>query len=144
MVGRNPDEATLDTLHADLTSGFAALGNETYTGSADLTGEMRTGFADLRSGIADLREELLLREGNRLHEERFTQLDLRMREQHLEIQQVLHAVVERQRALADEVRRLAVEATEPSEIRVAPRGYGQRAVPQRFGPIWRMPPLTCT
>lgn len=43
----------------------------------------------------------LLRESNRLQEERFTQLDLRIREQHLETQQVLHAVAEGQRALIE-------------------------------------------
>ena len=65
----------------------------------------------------------LLRQSNRLQDERFTQLDLRIREQHLETQQVLHAVVEGQRiliegqhvliegqrALTDEVRRLSDE-----------------------------------
>jgi hypothetical protein len=87
-------------------------------------GEMRPGFTDLRSGVADLKttsiagfrslpsressEEMvrLLREGNRLHEERFTQLDLRIREQHLEVQQVLHAVVDGQRLLVDGQRQL--------------------------------------
>lgn len=43
----------------------------------------------------------LLRESNRLQEERFTQLDLRIREQHFETQQVLHAVAEGQRALIE-------------------------------------------
>ena len=96
------------------------------TGFEDLKGEMRSGFADLRSGVADLKTTLiagfrslpsresseemvrLLREGNRLHEERFTPLDLRIREQHLEVQQVLHAVVDGQRLLVDG-QRLLVE-----------------------------------
>jgi len=89
------------------------------SGFADLKGEVQSGFTDLRSGVADLKTTLiagfrslpsresseemvrLLREGNRLHEGRFTQLDLRIREQHLEIQQALHAVVDGQRLLVD-------------------------------------------
>lgn len=43
----------------------------------------------------------LLRESNRLQEERVTQLNLRIREQHFETQQVLHAVAEGQRALIE-------------------------------------------
>ncbi|MBI2206186.1 MAG: hypothetical protein HYU41_20325 [Candidatus Rokubacteria bacterium] len=97
----DPDrhDVTLNALHQDLTS----LG-------ADMTGmrgEMRAGFGDLKTTlIAGFRglpnressEEMirLLREANRLHEERFTQIDLRLREQHLEVQQVLRALAEGQ------------------------------------------------
>jgi len=48
----------------------------------------------------------VLRENNRLHEERFTQLDLRIREQHLDIQQVLRAVADGQRLLIEGQRTL--------------------------------------
>lgn len=130
MAEGTPD-VTLDVLHQDLTSGFADLKGEVHTGFADLKGEMRTGFADLkdemRTGFADLKgtmvtgfaslptressEEMvrLLREGNRLSEARFTHLDVRIREQHLETQQVLHALVESQRALTTEVRAVSTE-----------------------------------
>ncbi len=90
MTERHPDDVTLDTLHDDLT---------------DLKGEMRSGFADLKTTMIagfrglptrDSSEEMvrLLRNANRLDDERFTQLDARIREQHLETQQVLHAVVD--------------------------------------------------
>jgi hypothetical protein len=116
-------EVTLVTVHDDLIVGFGDLKGEVRAGFADLKDEMRTGFADLkdemRTGFADLKgtlvagfrslpsressEEMvrLLRESNRLNEERFTQLDVKIREQHLETQQVLHALVEGQRALVD-------------------------------------------
>lgn len=95
---------TLGTLHEDLTAGF---------------GEMRAGFADLKTTLVagfrslpnrESSEEMvrLLREGNRLHEERFAQLDVRIREQHFETQQVLHTVVDGQRLLV-EGQRLLVE-----------------------------------
>jgi len=119
MAETNPDAVTLSTLHDDLGQGFA----EVRAGFADLRTEMRAGFTDLRTemraGFTDLKTTLvvgfhslptresseemvrLLREGNRLQEERFTQLDLRIREQHLETQQVLHAVVDGQRVLLE-------------------------------------------
>jgi hypothetical protein len=112
MTERAPDDITLLTLHEDLTAGFA---------------DMRSGVADMRSGFADLKTTLivgfrslptresseemvrLLREGNRLNEERFTQLDLRIREQHFEIQQALHALVEDQRLLREDQRSLSAD-----------------------------------
>lgn len=119
MAETNPDAVTLSTLHDDLGQGFA----EVRAGFADLRTEMGAGFADLktemRAGFTDLKTTLvvgfrslptresseemvrLLREGNRLQEERFTQLDVRIREQHLETQQVLHAVVDGQRVLLE-------------------------------------------
>ena len=137
MVEGNPD-VTLETLHDDLTAGFADLKGEMRTGFADLKGEMHTGFADLkgemRTGFADLKGEMrdlkatlvtgfgslpsressdetvrLLRESNRLQEERFTQLDLRSRDQHLETQQVLHALVAGQHLLVEGQRVLSTE-----------------------------------
>jgi hypothetical protein len=115
MTESNPDDDTLHTVHEDLTAGFA----EMRSGFADLKGEIRSGFGDLKATlIAGFRslpsressEEMvrLLREGNRLNEERFTHLDLRIREQHLETQQVQHALVESQRLLTDG-QRLLVE-----------------------------------
>ena len=124
MAEHHPQDVTLSTLHEDLTAGFA----EMRTGFEDLKGEMRSGFADLkgemRSGFADVKTTLiagfrnlssresseemvrLLREGNRVQEERFTQFDLRSREQHLEVQQTLHATVEGQRLLVEGQRSL--------------------------------------
>jgi hypothetical protein len=113
MAERERPDVTLETLHEDLTAGFA----EMRATSQDLKGEVRAGFVDLKATlIAGFRslpsressEEMvrLLREGNRLHEERFTQLDLRIREQHLETQQVLHALVEGQRSLSADIKAL--------------------------------------
>ena len=113
MTERNPDDTTLLTLHEDLTAGFA----EMRSGFTDLKGEIRSGFADLKTTlIAGFRslptressEEMirLLREGNRLNEGRFAQLDLRIREQHFETQQVLHALVEGQRSLSADIKAL--------------------------------------
>ncbi|MBI4611570.1 MAG: hypothetical protein HY726_21480 [Candidatus Rokubacteria bacterium] len=131
MAERNPQEVTLNTLHEDLRAGFADLKGEMRAGFSDLKGEMRAGFADLkgemRAGFADLKTTLvtgfgnlptresseemvrLLRDSNRLQEERFTQLDLRIREQHLETQQALHAVAEGLGALTDEGRTLSAD-----------------------------------
>ena len=105
-------DVTLSTLHEDLTSGF---------------GEMRAGFTDLKASVGDLKATLvagfrglptresseemvrLLREANRQQDARFSQLDVRIREQHLETQQVLHALVEGQRALVEGQRLLTNE-----------------------------------
>ena len=113
MAERNPGDVTLNTLHEDLTAGFADLKGETRSGFADLKGEMRDLKATLIAGFRSLpsresSEEMvqLLRQSNRLQEERFTELDLRIREQHLETQQVLHVVVEGQRLLIDGQRAL--------------------------------------
>jgi hypothetical protein len=130
MAEGTPD-VTLGTLHGDLTTGFADLRSDMSAGFVDLKIEMRAGFADLkgemRAGFADLKRTLvvgfsrlptresseemvrLLREGNRLEEGRFTQLDLRIREQHLETQQVLHALVQGQRLLIEGQQGLSTE-----------------------------------
>ena len=128
MVEGNP-HVTLDTLHGDLAdlkgemrAGFTDLKGEMRAGFADLKGEMRAGFADLKStlvtGFSNLpsresSEEMvrLLRERNRLNEERFTHLDVRIREQHLETQQVLHALVDGQRLLVAGQQSLSTEVT---------------------------------
>ena len=126
MTDRGSDDVTLRTLHDDLADGFTDM----RSGFADMRsglGDLRSAFADMRSGLGDLKvalvtgfrglptressEEMvrLLREGNRLNEERFTQLDLRVREQHLEIQQVLRAVVDGHRLLIDGQRSLSAD-----------------------------------
>src|SRR5437773_6576656 len=109
MTERNPQDVTLSTLHEDLTAGFA----EMRIGFADLKGEVREVKTTLIAGFRSLpsresSEEMirLLREGNRLQEERFTQLDLRSRERHLEVQEVLHATAEGQRLLINGQRSL--------------------------------------
>jgi hypothetical protein len=93
------------------------LKGEMRTGFADLKGEMRTGFADLKATIVtrlptrEASEEMvrLLREGNRLQEERVTQIDLRSREQQLATQHVLHSLVESHQRVVEEQRVLAAE-----------------------------------
>ena len=107
-------------LKGEMRSGFAELKGEMRSGFTELKGEMRSGFGDLKATLVagfrslpsrESSEEMvrLLREGNRLNEERFTQLDLRIREQHLETQQVLHALVEGQRLLIDGQRSLSMD-----------------------------------
>ena len=108
MAEGNPG-VTLDTLHDDLTAGFADLKAEVRTGFGDLKATLIAGFRSLPGREASEEMIRLLREANRIQEERSTQLDLRIREQHLETQQVLHATVEGQRLLV-EGQRLLVEA----------------------------------
>ena len=105
MLERNPDDVTLNTLHEDLTTGFA----EMRSGFGDLKATLIAGFRSLPTRESSEEMVRLLREGNRHNEERFTQLDLRIREQHFEAQQVLHAIVEGQRQLVESQRQL-VEA----------------------------------
>jgi hypothetical protein len=107
-----------------MRAGFANVQDEMRAGFANVQDEMRAGFASMRSGFADLKvtivtrlptressEEMvrLLREGNRLQEERFTQIDLRSREQHLATQHVLHSLVESHQRVVEEQRVLAAE-----------------------------------
>lgn len=61
-----------------------------------------TGFQGLPTRESSEEMVHLLRQNNRIQEERFTRLGVRIREQHLEIQQVL-------RALAEEVRSLSID-----------------------------------
>src|SRR5262245_35093928 len=100
---------TLDTLHQDLTAGFADLKGEMRTGFADLEVTLVRGFASLPTRESSEEMVRLLREGNRLQEERFSQLDLRIREQHFETQQVLHAIAEAQRMLTADQRALSID-----------------------------------
>ena len=97
MPEQRSDDVTLHTLHEDLTAGFT----EMRSSFADLKVTLVTGFRGLPTRESSEEMVRLLREGNRLNEERLSQVDLRIREQHLETQQVLHAVVEGQRLLID-------------------------------------------
>jgi hypothetical protein len=97
MTDPERPDVTLNTLHEDLGAGFG----EMRAGFADLKTTLITGFRNLPTRESGEEMVRLLREGNRLHEARLTPLDARIREQHLEMQQVLHAVVEGQRLLVD-------------------------------------------
>jgi hypothetical protein len=116
MADPETPEVTLHTLHDDLAGGFA----EMRAGFADLRGEVRAGFADIKTTLVagfrnlptrESSEEMvrLLREANRLQEDRFTRLDIRIREQHLEAQQVLRALLEGQRIMIDGQHTLSVD-----------------------------------
>ncbi len=48
MADGNPD-VTLDTVHGDLTAGFADM----RTGFADVKAELRAGFADLKATLVN-------------------------------------------------------------------------------------------
>jgi hypothetical protein len=136
-------EVALRTLHGDLTTGFAdvkgaiadvkgAIG-DVKGAIGDLRSEMRGGFVDLKTtmitGFAGLptreqSEEMLriLRDGNRRHDERSTHLDVRIREQHLETQQALHALIEGQRLLLEGQRTLAT-STDVKELTAEVRRF---------------------
>ena len=97
MTERNPDDVTLYTLNEDLTAGFG----EIRSGFADLKATLIAGFRGLPTRESSEEMVRVLRERNRINEEGFTRLHLRIREQHLETQQVLHALVEGQRQLVE-------------------------------------------
>lgn len=101
MPREKRENVTLDTLHKDLQVGFSDLKGEVRGDLADLKATLVTGFRSLPTRESSEEMVRLLREGNRIHEERFTQLDVRIREQYLEIQQVLRAMAESQRILID-------------------------------------------
>ncbi len=112
MAEPMPEDVTLKTLHGDLKGGFADLKQGIQTGFTDLKGEVRGGFTDLKAALIagfrnmptreDSQEMIRLhREANRIQDERLTQLDLRIREQHLENQQVLRGIADGIRALLD-------------------------------------------
>ena len=95
MTERNPDEVTLNTLHDDLTRGFA---------------EMRSGFSDLKTMLIAGFRGLPTRESSeelvRLLGERNRQLELHIRDQHPEIQPIRHALAAGRRRLAEDLRQL--------------------------------------
>jgi len=75
MAERHSQDVTLSTLHEDLTAGLA----EMRTGFGDLKGEVRevkttliAGFRSLPSRESSDEMVRLLREGNRLQEQRST------------------------------------------------------------------------
>ena len=102
MAEPTPEDVTLNTLHEDISRGFTDL----KAGIADLKVTLVAGFRSLPTRESSEEMVRLLREGNRLHEERSAQLDLRIREQHLEIQEVLRAVAEGQHILHEDIRAL--------------------------------------
>lgn len=83
MTERNPDDVTLHTLHEDLTAGFA----EMRSGFADLKATMIAGFRGLPTRESSEEMVRLLREGNR-------QLEPSISEQHLETQPMRRALLE--------------------------------------------------
>jgi len=98
-MAREPDQnVTLGTLHEDLR---------------DLKGDVRDLTAVVASAVRAFPPEWpgevirVLRETNRLSEERFTQLDIALREQALETQTSLRAVAESLRAVAENLRAIA-------------------------------------
>src|SRR5262245_2083913 len=105
MPGQVGPDVTLETLHGDLTNLQADM--------RDVKGDLREVKDDLRevraliaSGLrtfADWPAEVLrlLRENNRLTDGRFAQLDATLREQTLETNTVLRALIDGQRQLAD-------------------------------------------
>jgi len=95
MADDKPEDVTLTTLHQD----FADLKGEIRTGFGDMKATMIAGFRSMPSREQSDEMIRLLREMNRHQDERFAQLDARIREQHLETQHVLRALAESQRAL---------------------------------------------
>ena len=103
MAERNPEDVTLLTLHDDLTVGLA----EMRSGFTDLRATLIAGFRSLPTRESSEEMVRLLREANRVNETHLTQLDVRIREQHFETQQALHALVEGQRRLVEGQHQLA-------------------------------------
>jgi hypothetical protein len=95
----NQADVTLNTLHDDL--------RDLKDGLADVKTTLITGFRSLPTRESSEEMVRLLRDGNRLNEERFTRLDLRIREQHFEIQQILHGIAHGVRGIADGIRGIA-------------------------------------
>ena len=97
-------EVTLHTLHQDLREVKALVTAGLRAFPPDWPGEM---LRTLRENTQLSRENTqLLRENNRLSEERFTRLDVTLREQAIETHTVLRAVAEGQRLLSADVRAL--------------------------------------
>jgi len=102
MADPGRHDVTLETLHEDLH----ALHGDLRAGFGDLKTTLVAGFRGLPSRESSEEMVRLLRELNRQQEARFTQLDVRIREQHLGTQQVLHALVEGQRIMVNGQRAL--------------------------------------
>ncbi|MBI1894797.1 MAG: hypothetical protein HYS14_11865 [Candidatus Rokubacteria bacterium] len=106
VAKRKSENVSLKTVHEDLRSGFADLKGEVGAGFADLKVTLIAGFQSLPTRASSEEMVRLLRENNRLQEERFPQLDVRIREQHLEIQQALRAMIDGQRSLSTDIKAL--------------------------------------
>ena len=95
-----PTAVTLDTLHRDLS---------------ELKGDVRDVKGLLVSRLPTFPPEWprevvrLLREGNRLNEERFAQLDVTLREQAIETHTILRTLADGQRQMTDNQRNLSDE-----------------------------------
>ena len=100
-------EVTLHTLHQDLREVKALVTAGLRAFPPDWPGEMlRTLHENTQLSRENTR---LLRENNRLTEERFTQLDVILREQAIETHTVLRAVAEGQRQLTEGQRQLSAD-----------------------------------
>ena len=92
-----PTEVTLDTLHRDLS---------------ELKGDVRDVKGLLVAGLQAFPPEWprevvrLLREGNRLNEERSARLDVTIREQAMETHTILRDLADGQRQMVDDLRAL--------------------------------------
>lgn len=119
MAGNNVNDVILNTLHEDLQAGFSEVKGELRFGFADLKAAFVTGFRNMPSRESQEEMVRLLRENNRLQEERLTQLDIRIREQHLEVQLTLRALTDAVGTLTGEVRNLVGEVRHlAGEVRV--------------------------
>jgi hypothetical protein len=101
MAEKGQHDVTLDTLHQDL----GELRQELKQDLGELKGLLASG---LRAFPSQWPGEVLrlLREGNRLNEERFAQLDVAWREQAVETQTTLRAIAETLRVIAESQRLL--------------------------------------
>lgn len=70
MAEANPEDVSLNTLHEDLKGGFA----EMHSGFADLKATLVTGFRNLPTREDSQEMIRLLRENNRIQEERRSSL----------------------------------------------------------------------
>jgi hypothetical protein len=118
MAEGTPD-VTLGTLHDDLTDLKGEMGG-LKAEMGGLRADVRALFTDLRATVIagfanmptrDQSDEMLriVRENNRIHEERLARLDATVRTQHLETQQALHALADAQRGLSESQQRLIEE-----------------------------------
>ena len=95
VANEAPTAITLNTLHLDLS---------------ELKGDVRLLVARLPTFPPEWPREVvrLLREGNRLNETRFAQLDVTLREQAIETHTILRTLADGQRNLSEEIRALVV------------------------------------
>lgn len=104
MARPKPEDVTLNTLHEDLTGGFADLKSEVRGGFADLKATLIAGFRSMPTRESSEEMVRLLRERIRILAHRPPQLDAldaRFQEQGLELQQVLRALAEETQRFKD-------------------------------------------